>query len=525
MPKIIDPDDLVRDTSVHFKISDPVSRSIDLADSLLSASSLIPPLTSGSDSGVTLQALYSFCKEEWKSDQDLIRIPFPLITITPNQFDFVNSWELDNDRSREAIRDAGWSVISASFTLAEYVGIVSLGTLAPTDQVYYQQSNTGSLPVNFAMLGAVNQAIKQFSQSIDAVEFDSRAYTKIFVREYKKTFDDASIQDDLAVVSQSYIVYSLPLTNVVDLKIQTPFESEATGSPYIEVTIDYLTGSVFGPYVNTTTYQTGSVVQSAFDSRWYHNPLDGGFGDGAADDVGQDTLLNWITWSLANGGGERQIGSSFFPFDIIVDAGAGKNNTKEQVYTRVQFELRLATDIDDGDQDPATHRGDITDVLMSFTGDQLITANGVFIDNFQDADTNAIDFFDVSGSQRNFPFVSAGTINFNDNLVADLQAEFFMFFTSVPSGDFGTSNAFIVEDNGGLPITGSVSGSGSVTFTFDYDGNTQGGRSDTTDANVTVVAIGLNTAQYVSATGIIDRSKTVVITLVSSLERNYENPA
>ena len=77
MPKIIDPDDLVRDTSVHFKISDPVSRSIDLADSLLSASSLIPPLTSGSDSGVTLQALYSFCKEEWKSDQDLIRIPFP----------------------------------------------------------------------------------------------------------------------------------------------------------------------------------------------------------------------------------------------------------------------------------------------------------------------------------------------------------------------------------------------------------------------------------------------------------------
>ena len=362
MPKIIDPDDLVRDTSVHFKISDPVSRSIDLADSLLSASSLIPPLTSGSDSGVTLQALYSFCKEEWKSAQDLIRIPFPLITITPNQFDFVNSWELDNDRSREAIRDAGWSVISASFTLAEYVGIVSLGTLASGDQVYYQQLNTASLPVNFAMSGTVNQAIRQLSQSITQVEFDSRAYTKIFVREYKKTFDDASIQDDLAVVSQSYIVYSLPLTNVVDLKIQTPFESEATGSPYIEVTIDYLTGSVFGPYVNTTTYQTGSVVQSAFDSRWYHNPLDGGVAAGAGDDPGQDAAIDWITWSLANGGGERQIGSAFYPFNIIVDAGAGKNNTKEEVYTRVQFELRLTSDIDDGDQDPATHRGDITDV-------------------------------------------------------------------------------------------------------------------------------------------------------------------
>jgi len=109
-------------------------------------------------------------------------------------------------------------------------------------------------------------------------------------------------------------------------------------------------------------------------------------------------------------------------------------------------------------------------------------------------------------------------------LVNDLQAEYFMFFTSVPSGSFGSASAVIVEDNDGIPITGSVSGSSSVAFTFDYDGNKQGGRTSGSDATVTVVAIGLSTAQYVSAESTIERTKTNVITLVSSLERNYENP-
>ena len=79
MPKIIDPDSLLRDTSVTFVISDPNARFIQLTSSLVNPTSAIPPLSSGSDSGVTLQCLYSFCKEQWKSQDDLIRIPFPII--------------------------------------------------------------------------------------------------------------------------------------------------------------------------------------------------------------------------------------------------------------------------------------------------------------------------------------------------------------------------------------------------------------------------------------------------------------
>jgi hypothetical protein len=80
MPKIVDPDDLAQTSSVIFNFSSPTARTIDLATDDISGSSLIEPTISGSNTGVTLQALYSFCKEEWKTDNNLIKIPFPLIS-------------------------------------------------------------------------------------------------------------------------------------------------------------------------------------------------------------------------------------------------------------------------------------------------------------------------------------------------------------------------------------------------------------------------------------------------------------
>jgi hypothetical protein len=98
-----------------------------------------------------------------------------------------------------------------------------------------------------------------------------------------------------------------------------------------------------------------------------------------------------------------------------------------------------------------------------------------------------------------------------------------MFFTTNPGGDFGTSSAILVDNNSGTDISGNVSGSATVSWDFDYDNNVQGGRTAATDAAVTVVAIGLNTGQYVSTTHTITRSTGQTISLVSPLERNYDN--
>ena len=63
-----------------------------------------------------------------------------------------------------------------------------------------------------------------------------------------------------------------------------------------------------------------------------------------------------------------------------------------------------------------------------------------------------------------------------------------------------------------------------IPFDFDYDGNTQGGRTPSTDAAVTVVAIGEDDAQYVVAEAVITRASGQNIALVAPQERNYANP-
>jgi len=60
----------------------------------------------------------------------LIEYPFPLVAITPEQFEFSFDWTPNSDATRKLIRTAGWREITTTGTvLAEYVGVISLGTV------------------------------------------------------------------------------------------------------------------------------------------------------------------------------------------------------------------------------------------------------------------------------------------------------------------------------------------------------------------------------------------------------------
>ena len=559
MPKIIDPDNLTTGTSVFWSTGSVSTRTIGISSSLDSAGSLVPPLESGSDSGVSFQTLYSFAKEEWKSDDTLIRIPFPFVSITKNQFDVINFWDFESDDSRYLVRDAGWSVISGSVTTQEWVGIRTLGDIAldgttvppdPTlsDQVYFVQSgsevNSVALTIqDFQMSGSVNQAILQYSASNAVTERNFRGETTLFVREYKKIYDDANIQSDLGVTDQEYTLLSVPLQNSVDLKVNTTTEAQAnTEGPWRFVDIYFFTGSGFveSGSVNSP-YPAGLVVSSSTDGQWYIDNAGGA-------DAGPAPGGNWSPYAHLTAestplSGSQQIAGTgvgdYSVFNVIITNGTGsaaQTGSIEDVYTSVQYQLRQDADIDKCDHFAAgTFIGKRTRLLLSFVGDTLVTSNGVVVINQQDADTNSIDFFDVSGSVVRYPFVSTGTLTFNDNITSDFSASYFMFFTDLTTGGqsgtgtFGTPDAVIVEDNDGLPITGSLRDNAgpvtsSVSFTFDYDGNVQGGRVPV-DAPVTVVAIGLESAAYVTVSSTIVQSKANNISLVAALERNYENPA
>lgn len=513
--------------------------------------------------GATIKAVYSKLKDAWRVNSTLIKFPFPMGPITDEQFEMLNGWNWDKVETSgaatqttvELLRTGGWSVVDvgATFPKELWTSVVTLGSLGSTDQVYYQQVNAAEASVNFKLTGPVNQAIQILSDPNSdgntADGYSKLTYLKLFVREWQKLYAQSEIAD-IGVSTLTYQAYRYPLTNSSDLKITVTaanitaqLDSGYPGSPsqatmlgvYGNVTVTYLRDSnnnfynVLGAYNPASfAYVIGDVVQDTGNQRWYKNIV------GYTSDATQPSAnaTNWAAYE-----GERQIGSNYYAFTVIVDADDTVGPTASgaariaEIYTAVQYLLKLNADIDEDATGTVT--GKTASSLLRFVGDTMITADGVYVDSFNSQDTNSITFTDALGSAWTFPYVAALTVNFGTNLQNDQYAKYWVFFTNdnaadTPTGkNFGTTAAVIVEDNSTIPMTGDVNPAwptkrAAVSHTFNYDGNVQrGAGSASKDAPITVVGIGLTTGQYVSATGTIAKSTANAVTLTSSLERNY----
>lgn len=409
--------------------------------------------------GVTIQALYSKLVQLWESST-YNKYPFPMYTIDAKSGQF----QLGTDGNTYN----GWK--PANDTTRQ----------ALRDGGWSEFSNAGVLNrqyVGIVSLGDVSTGAQLYYQraSTDAPSnftftdevnegiqvfgdatngsLDKRAYFKAFVREYGKKYKSSTLADTGQSATGAYTVNVL-LSNEDDLKIQT-VDGNMTNAPYNGITVTY---------------------------------------------YGSDQ--------------SKTIGAGSYPFRVVVE---GNGATLEQIYTKVQYLLRQATDIDAG---AGTVVGKTAAELMSFVGDTLVTTQGVFVANIQAADLNRIEFYDQNNVKRVYPYSSAGTITFNAPLTAGGTGYYRMYFLDTATGDYGAATAITVNDKDGLPITGTIS-SGSVAFTFDYDGNVQGGRTAGTDAQVVLVAGNKGSAKPVVATGMITRSKGVSIGCVSEQERGY----
>lgn len=226
---------------------------------------------------------------------------------------------------------------------------------------------------------------------------------------------------------------------------------------------------------------------------------------------------NGITVSYYTANQTRSIGGTNRNFKIIIN---GNNATLEQIYTKIQYLLRQPADINTGGT-AGVKTGKIQNELLRFVGDTLVTSQSVYIDNIQPADSNRVEFYDDSNTLRTNPYTAAGTMTFN----APLQgagSSYRLIFTTLPGAgnDFGESGAVTVNDASGTPITGTISGP-SISFTFDYDANVQGGRTAGTDAAVTLIGIRPGSGKYVAASGTLTRSKSIALSLVAETDRVY----
>ena len=499
MAKIVDPDMLNQNTEVTIT---PSTKKIRLNKT-----------GNLSDDGVTLQCIYSFLKEEWKDDVNLIKYPFPLIAITEEQFECVGGWDWEDDISKQLIRDGGWALKdSGGASMEEYMNVTTLGPFdnPNQDKAYYLQDEGGQTTQQVVLTGSVNQAVKIFGDATHG-DVDVRSFFQIFLREQGKIYASYDLPAEQELSAVTYKKYAMPLANRMDLKVtHNDAEIESDADTYGDIDVTYLPGNGFGAWSNGVVYEANAVVKD--NDRFYITAAGGtSAGTGIGDDTG---VTDWSAYS-----GERQIGDNWFPFDIIIEGG---DETAEEIYEKVAYLLRRAEDIDEG---AGSIWGTTADDLLEFIGDTLRTKTGVFIDNYNATDTNRLEFEDSTNVVRTFPYVASGKLIFNDNLQNDPTAKYVMFFNDISGHEYGSDNAIIVQSKDGSNISGDVGGQGEISFDFDYDGNVQGGRTAGQDAKVTVVALGLGTAQFVKTTITIIKSTANNISLVAALERNYDNPA
>ena len=111
MAKITDPDLLSQGTEVEF-ITGSLAIKLNRGQGSMTSSTGL-----SKDAGVSLQTLYSFIKEEWKNDDNLIKFPFPMISITSEQFELINGWNFSGSSEYSS---SGTSTVAVDVSASQW---------------------------------------------------------------------------------------------------------------------------------------------------------------------------------------------------------------------------------------------------------------------------------------------------------------------------------------------------------------------------------------------------------------------
>lgn len=555
------------------------------------------------NAGVVGQSCYSFFKEEWKADNDLIKFPFPMTAITPEQFEF-NGWRPVNEAestivtgdasdTQSLLRTAGWDEVDINgFIEFQYFGWVTLGNIDASDFAYgfFDSALVDADIVTALFDGPANEAVQSVIRTdltgagtISITGTDTLARTVgSWITDGYKLGDSVFLQnaEDPANDGSHVITGIIAL----ELTVGSTLTNNADDTTVLAA-IDHR-AQVFSPKIRVfgKTYDQSSTTDigvTTITNQVYRFPLSEG-PDAVIVDlaalqaisvaalftlIDNDVTLPYSDMAVGyndhDGISIAGLQGGAGEFGVVVDQDAdagGSQGLAEDLYAFVQVQLIRTDDFNDANDDNllGDANGNTVPVIgrlarpllqIASTGNTLSTiqgevaigsgwaafpdGTGVAIRNHNSNDTNRLEMTDNLGAIRAFPFVAAGDINFNENLSTDVDAIFRMFFTNDDAGDnagfdFGTINAITVEDNSVTEIEGAVPqqvGGSSLSFDYDFDGNIQRGAASAGDpAPITIVAIGLSTAQYVIATGTIIRQVGQTFSLVAALERNFSNP-
>ena len=413
-----------------------------------------------STDGVTLKCLYSFLKEQWRTDpntKNLAAFPFPMVPITDESFEFVEGWDFVADASRYLIRTAGWTVKNTSAAVTQkWAGIVGLGTIESNDQLYFDQ---GVGATNAQLTGQINQAVQILSDpngdSNYADGYNRTTTFALFGREYAQAYGKAALTN-IGVTTMDSIAYRFPISTSTDLNI-THADATVGGAndPYQKIKIRYFDASFSRDVDSATDRNFGIVIDVGT-----HSGVDGSMTASgsslttAAGGVPVDATYDGGTLTIHEGtnAGTYTIGTivsataipitTTFPntqssISFTLQRVTPVVATAEEIYELVQYKLRQNSNIN---STGTSVIGKTADELLTFVGSDLkcglATPNnpngggsGVIIEGFKVSDTNRLAFYDNTAVVRTYPFVAALTINFGDNLKNDASAKYWAYFT------------------------------------------------------------------------------------------------
>lgn len=416
--------------------------------------------------GVSLQALYSKLVSLWNtaSYQDS---PFPMTAgnVKAGDYQFgvdaggvFNGWAPANDATRNMFRNGGWNEFDAAGTLLRAYAGFVGLGTINTGAQPYYILETGDAPTNFPFDDQFNVGIQTYGDALNG-NFDKRA---------------AANNQAKAFVREEGKLY---------------FDSVLSD-----------TGSTIGPDIATF------LIANRDDSKIQDTDAN----------VSSNLPYTGINITYYATDQQKTVGGSDYPFRVVIE---GNGASLEDIYTKVQYLLRQPTDIDEG---AGTVIGQTADLLLSFSGDTLTTAPGVYVENYNSADALRIVQTDQNGVARTEPFVTLGDLNFSANMLVGGAGTYRLMFKSPPGAgdDYGEAGAITVEDNSGNPIEGTIS-SGVIPFTYDYDNNIQGGFAAGTDRDVVLIGVTPGHAKYTVFEGTLTRAQGLVFSLVAQTETAY----
>jgi hypothetical protein len=518
--------------------------------------------------GCTWQALYSKLIQLWESAA-YNEHPFPAYAIDAlsGQFNLgfdgtrYNNWVFGDTLStgtRLYLRDGGWNEYTpttpgadgtavAGAIKATFAGVVTLGTVSAGAQLYYQKVSAGAA-IDFTYTDAANLGVQVYGDASNG-NFTNNTYLQGFCRVYGKKYSSSVLADTGKSGTGSYLV-NLLLSNSDDLDSSGLYADIITTpvAPYNKMRINYF-ATAFNRDVDTTgTNRAFGIVVDVGT----HSGVDGSMGAGGttlSSALGGITGANFIggTVEVLSGTNKGTYTISGTPSATVVTItttfpNAQSNQsfvikplvastaTLQQVYSFVQAKLVQPATIN---SQATSVIGKTASLLMNWTAKLVCGVyaptnpagggTGVCVEGVPDAYINTVQFYDNSATLREYPFASAGSLNFSSNLVGGWYVLYYSDLSA--TNDWGTADAVIVRNKANTNISGTI-GSTAIAFNYDYTNQTEGGlRAGGTDTAVTLVAGKSGSAKPVvvatSAAGGLTASKSISITATAETDRSY----